>query len=144
MRIGLAAAAALVWAAGPAAPADERLHLFLHFTDTAQTNLDVAARVGLALEADGFDVVDLRPVEAEMRATTVRFFEPELRRAAQRLGDELEEILAAEGVTGRPVRVQDFTFYRPKPPPRSLEVWFATQDRSVAGGSAAAEPLPRR
>ena len=127
--MALAAAAALVWVAGPAAPDSGRLHLFLHFTDTAQANLDLAARVGLALEARGFDVVDLRPVEAEMRATTVRFFDPALRGAARRLGGQLERLLAAEGAANERVRVQDFTFYRPKPPADSLEVWFATLHR---------------
>jgi hypothetical protein len=132
MRAVLLAAAALVWAALPARPDGAGLHLFLHFTDAAPANLDLAARIGLALQADGFDVVDLRPVEAEMRATTVRFFEPGLRDAARRLGAELERLQATEGVARAPVRVQDFTFYRPKPPPRSLEVWFATMGRAVA------------
>jgi hypothetical protein len=111
----------------PAPAGSEPLHLFLHFTDRAPANFDTAVRVGLALKARGFDVVDLRPVDAEMRATTVRYFDPALRGPARRLADELARLLAREGAGGAPVRVQDFTFYRSKPPPHSLEVWFGTR-----------------
>jgi hypothetical protein len=61
-----------------------------------------------------------------MRRTTIRFFRPEQREAAYRLRDELSSVLRESGIDARPVRVQNFSFYEPKPRPNALEVWFGT------------------
>ena len=128
MRVVAAALGLLLCLAVPARAQDDPLHLFLHFTEAAPANFDAAVRVGLQLQSKGFDVVDLRPVGVTMQMTTIRYFYRELRGEAERLKGDLERILAAQGVADARVRVQDFTFFRPKPRPNSLEIWIGTQN----------------
>lgn len=103
----------------------EPLHVFVHFHEDAPQSLDHAIAVGGTLKAEGFDVVDLRPVSLSVRQPTIRYFEPHLRNEALRFRDVLVRILRTQGVDRPRVRVQDFTFYTPKPPPQSLELWLA-------------------
>jgi hypothetical protein len=119
------AIALLAALAAVAAHADEPLHVFVHFPEHAPQSLDRAIILGGVLSADGFDVVDLRPVTVTTRQPTIRYFEPELRKEALRLRDEVVKILRKQGVGQLLVRVQDFTFYRPKPRPNAVELWFA-------------------
>jgi hypothetical protein len=108
----------------PIAANAEPLQVFVHFPESSAETLDVAKRVGLQMIDDGFDVVDLRPVPIEMRATTIRYFRPELRDDALRLKAYLERLLRDSGIATEPIRVQDFTFFEPKPRPNSVELWF--------------------
>jgi hypothetical protein len=103
----------------------EPLHVFVHFREDAPQSLDDAIAVGGALKAQGFDVVDLRPVSFSVRQPTIRYFEPHLRKEALQFRDVLVRILRTQGVDQPRVRVQDFTFYSPKPRPNSLELWLA-------------------
>lgn len=121
------AAAALGPAASASASSPERPRLYLHFSDGADGNRDDAIRAGLLLQHAGFEVVDIRPVAAAMRQTTIRYFTAETRAAALRLKGQLEMLLAEGGIATGVVRVQDFTFYRPKPRPHGLEVWIRTR-----------------
>ncbi|HEY0522266.1 MAG TPA: hypothetical protein VGD08_02675 [Stellaceae bacterium] len=123
-----AAAAALpVGAQPPQQQQPEPLHIYVHYTETSPKTFDTAVKVGLLLMQQGFDIVDVRPVEAEMRRTTIRYFYPDLRDDAYRLKDRVEHLLQAQGVAHEPVRVQDFTRYKLKTPPNSCELWFQTQ-----------------
>jgi hypothetical protein len=124
------AALALCAAASPARaepPQREPLHIYLHYTETSPKTFDTAVKIGLLLMEQGFDVVDVRPVEAEMRRTTIRYFYRDLRDDAYRLKARIEHLLQAQGVDEEPVRVQDFTHYKIKTPPNSFELWFRTQ-----------------
>jgi hypothetical protein len=105
--------------------AEGPLHVFVHFPAGAPQSLDHALAVGGTLKAEGFDVVDLRPVTVRMRQPTIRYFEPQLRDQALRFRNVLANILRAEGSGPPEVRVQDFTFYTPKPPSNALELWLA-------------------
>src|SRR5689334_9495393 len=102
----LCAAAALPAGAQPQQQ-PEPLHIYVHYTETSPKTFDTAIKVGLLLMQQGFDVVDVRPVEAEMRRTTIRYFYPSLRDDAYRLKDRIEHLLQAQGVDHEPVRVQD-------------------------------------
>jgi hypothetical protein len=124
--IALCAAAAAIAPAVRAQPR-EPLHIYEHYTETSPKTFDTAVKIGLLLMQQGFDIVDVRPVEAEMRRTTIRYFYPDLRDDAYRLRDRVERLLQAQGVAHEPVRVQDFTRYRLKTPPNSCELWFQTQ-----------------
>lgn len=110
-----------------AQPQPDALHLYLHVTEASRRTFDAAATTGLLLMEEGFDVVDVRPVRATIRRTTIRYFYRDLRDDAERLKDTLEHLLRAQGIEHAPVRVQDFTFYEPKTPPNSVEVWFETR-----------------
>jgi hypothetical protein len=129
MRTVLAiVAVALCAAASPAqAQQQEPLHIYLHYTETSPRTFDTAVRIGLLLMKQGFDVVDVRPVNAEMRRTTIRYFYSDLRDDAYRLRERIEHLFQAQGVEHEPVRVQDFTRYKLKTPQNSLELWFQTQ-----------------
>jgi hypothetical protein len=117
--------AGLITVAFGSSPASaEPLQLFVHFPESSATTLEVAKRIGLQMMEDGLDVVDLRPVRVEMSATTIRYFRPELRPEALRLKAYLERMLRDSHIETGPVRVQDFTFFEPKPRPNSLELWF--------------------
>jgi hypothetical protein len=123
MRI-VAAALLAALAAAPAF-AREPLHVFVHFPRGGPEHLDRAIVFGAVLRAHGFDVVDLRPVDIEMRQPTVRYFEAGLRDDAARFGAQVENLLREQGFAAEPkVRVQDFTFYSPKPRPNALELWL--------------------
>jgi hypothetical protein len=100
------------------------LTLYLHVPMEDAKALDVAMRVGMLLLDEGFDVVDLRPVPVQMKLTTVRYFKPNLRGEAAGVKTILERVLHENRIEDGPVRVQDFTFYRPTPTMHSLEVWF--------------------
>jgi len=67
-----------------------------------------------------------------MRQTTIRYFKPELRPDAERAKEMFERVLRENGLDGGPVRVQDFTSYRPTPTMQSLEVWFRPEHRAEA------------
>jgi hypothetical protein len=110
--------------AAPAA-AGEPLHVFVHFPEHAPESLGRAITIGGTLKAEGFDVVDLRPVGVRVRQPTIRYFEPHLRDKALRFRDVLVKILRTQGIKQPQVRVQDFTFYTPKPRPNAAELWLA-------------------
>jgi hypothetical protein len=84
----------------------------------------------LLLEAQGFEVVELRSIEAEMGRSVeisrpaVRYFEGRLEADARTLQRELAAILRQRGLDSA-VRLQDFTHYESKPPD-ALEVWLAS------------------
>jgi hypothetical protein len=127
MRAILLGIAAALCCAPRAQAQPEPLHLYLHVTEASPRTFDAAARTGLLLMEEGFDVVDVRPVNAMMRRTTIRYFYRDLRDDAYRLKATLEHLLRAQGIGHPQVRVQDFTFYEPKTPRHSVEVWFETQ-----------------
>jgi len=102
----------------------EPVQLFLHIPAHDERTFDVAARLGLALMQQGYEVVDVRPVPIQMSRTTIRFFRPELRGEAERLKGELEQMLHENRIEDGTVRIQDFTHFRPLPRPGSLELWF--------------------
>ena len=106
------------------------VRLFLHFSDVTAESRDTAMEIGLLLEARGFDVVELRSIEAEMghsveiRRPAVRYFERRFEADARSLQGELGAILRSRGLDSA-VRLQDFTHYHPKPW-EALEVWLAS------------------
>ena len=106
------------------------IRLFLHFSDATAKSRDTAMEIGLLLEARGFEVVELRSIEAEMGHSVeisrpaVRYFERRFEADARSLQGELAAILRSRGLDSA-VRVQDFTHYAPKPPD-ALEVWLAS------------------
>jgi hypothetical protein len=102
----------------------ERLQIFIHFPAGDSATLDVAKRLGLQLIDDGYDVIDLRPVPVDMSATTIRYFRPELRGDADRLKIHLERLLRDSKIDATSVRVQNFSFFYPKPRANSVELWF--------------------
>jgi hypothetical protein len=117
-------AAALIAGAAQAA---ERTKVYVHFSNASAEQRDVAIRVGLLLEDQGVEVVDLRPVGVPISAATVRFFAPGQRGEAERLSRRLAAAMAEQSPHSASVRVQDFTSYTPKPPDRALEVWLPSR-----------------
>jgi hypothetical protein len=110
--------------------AEAPIRLFLHFSDATATSRDSAMEIALLLQAQGFEVVELRSIEAEMGRSVeisrpaVRYFERRFEADARTLQRELAAILRARGLNSA-VRLQDFTHYSPKPPD-ALEVWLAS------------------
>ena len=109
---------------GPVAVADAKLRVFVHFPAGAAGLEDDAMRLGLLLQDNGYEIVDLRPVDIEMQAPTIRYFAPELRDDAERLRRRLDPLLAEQRIASSAVRLQDFTFYNPKPPGNAVEIWL--------------------
>jgi hypothetical protein len=103
----------------------EPLHVFVHFPSAVPGSLDRAIVFGAVLEAHGFDVVDLRPVNVQMRQPTIRYFEAGLRDEALQFGKVVTGVLREQGFESIEVRVQDFTFYAPKPRRSAIELWMA-------------------
>ena len=110
-----------------AAQAASGTKVFVHFSDVSAAQRDIAMRVGLLLEDQGVEVVDLRPVGVAMSAPTIRFFAPGQREEAERLSRRLAAAMAQQSPRTVSVRVQDFTSYTPKPPDRALEVWLPSR-----------------
>jgi hypothetical protein len=97
----------------------------MHFPRAEAEGVDRAIVLGGVLAARGFDVVDLRPVDVRMRQPTIRYFEPRLRREAEHLAEVVTGLLRDQGFETGKVRVQDFTFYEPKPRRNAIELWLA-------------------
>jgi hypothetical protein len=110
-----------------AAQAAEGTKVYVHFSDASAEQRDTAIRVGLLLEDQGVEVVDLRPVGIPISAPTIRFFAPGQREEAERLSRRLAAAMAEQSPRPASVRVQDFTSYTPKPPDRALEVWLPSR-----------------
>jgi hypothetical protein len=98
----------------------EPLHVFVHFPSAVPGSLDRAIVFGAVL-----DVVDLRPVNVQMRQPTIRYFEAGLRDEALQFGKVVTGVLREQGFESIEVRVQDFTFYAPKPRRSAIELWMA-------------------
>jgi len=110
-----------------AAQAAEGTKVYVHFSDASAERRDIAIRVGLLLEDQGVEVVDLRPVGIPISVPTIRFFSPGQRDEAERLSRRLAAVIAGQNLRPSSVRVQDFTSYTPKPPDRALEVWLPSR-----------------
>src|SRR5688500_4967147 len=121
--IGLMAAVTVA----AAAQAGNGTKVFVHFSDASAEQRDVAMRVGLLLEDQGIEVIDLRPVGIAISAPTVRYFAPGQRAEAEGLARRLAEVLAKQRPDTAPIRVQDFTTYTPKPPDNAIEVWLPSR-----------------
>ena len=108
----------------------QRSRLFLHFSDASAQSRHEAIEVALVLQHQGFEVVELRSVEAELGHSVeisrpaVRYFEERLKNDAHDVQQALSLILRARGLESA-VRLQDFTHYHQRPRD-ALEVWLAS------------------
>lgn len=137
MRL-VAAAITLVLLSFAQLAAEEHLpRLYLHFSDVSAQSREEAMEIALLLRHQGFEVVEVRSVEAEVGHSipisrpTVRYFEARLKGGAQNLQQALSIILRARGIDSG-VRLQDFTHY-PSRPPDALEVWLASPREQQTG-----------
>jgi hypothetical protein len=137
MRPIAIAIAFLLLSLSPLAAEPQRSRLYLHFSDVTAQSREEAMEVALLLQDQGFEVVEVRSIEAELghpipiSRPTVRYFEARLKDGAQDLQQALSMILRARGIDGA-VRVQDFTHY-PSRPPDALEVWLASPREERTG-----------
>jgi hypothetical protein len=119
-------------ASGPG-PADEaagvgptQARVFIHHAAGAGNALP-AIQLAAYLQTRGFAVTDIRAVDVEIRAPSVRFFFGPDRPEGRRLVDAIGAFYAkAPGQA--PYEVADFSGFLPKPRRGTIEVWLSPPD----------------
>jgi hypothetical protein len=110
-------------------PADEAtaagptpMRVFIHHTAGAENALP-AIQLAAFLQARGFDVVDIRPVDVEIERPSVRYFfdgdQPESGRLVEAIG-----AFYAKARGRAPDEAADFSHFSPKPRRGNIEVWL--------------------
>jgi hypothetical protein len=123
-------------------PAAEATRVVLHFPASAVRE---ARRVEATLRAAGLVEVATVPAGFSISRTNVRYYRPEYRDVGRAVAD-----LAIAPLDGAPVDIRDFTAFRPRPSPGTIEVWLAgTNDEPAptvrtAASDAAAGAAPDR
>jgi hypothetical protein len=118
-------------------PADEAtaagsapIRVFIHHTAGAGNALP-AIQLAAFLQARGFDVVDIRPVDFEIERPSVRYFFDDDQRESRRLVEAIGAFYAK--APGRPPdEVANFSHFSPKPRRGNIEVWLPAP---TVGGS---------
>jgi hypothetical protein len=109
-------------------PADEAtaagptpIRVFIHHTAGAANALP-AIQLAAFLQARGFDVIDIRPVDFEIERPSVRYFfdgdQPESGRLVEAIGAFYAK------APGRAPDEADFSHFSPKPRRGNIEVWL--------------------
>ena len=112
--------------AGSAAVRGPRV--FVHYSRFRDVDRDRAIRLARALRAQGFQVADIRPVDANIRAGSVRFFFPEDRGNSEAVLRSFRQFYDEEGGLGEPPRQpQGLTGYNPKPSFGTVEIWIPSR-----------------
>jgi hypothetical protein len=107
-------------AAGSLVPAAIRVSI-LHTAGAG--NALSAMQLAAYLQARGFAVTDIRPLDVEIERPGVRYFFESDRPATRRLVAAVEAFFAkAPGKA--PAQMADFSHVSPKPPHGSIEVWL--------------------
>jgi len=118
---------------GPAAAA---ARVVLHFPPSAAP---VARRLEATLRAAGVGEVTPVPAGFSISRTNVRYYRPEYREVGLAVAD-----LTRQQRQAAPVAFRDFTAFRPRPSPGTIEIWLAgttgppPEMRTTASGGAAA------
>ena len=97
--------------------------VFIHHTAGSNSDAAGARAVAERLRREGFEVVAVRRVPFAIRTGSVRYYFEHDRSAARRLAD-LSGPLAGSGRKRPPL---DFSHYRPKPSPGTVEVWIESR-----------------
>jgi hypothetical protein len=106
-----------VTAAGPAP-----IRIFIHHSAGAANALP-AIQLAAFLQARGFDVIDIRPVDVEIERPSVRYFFDGDQAGSRQLVEAIAAFYAR--APGRaPAQAADFSHFSPKPRRGSIEVWL--------------------
>jgi len=110
-------------------PADEAtaaaptpIRIFIHHT-AGDGNALPAIQLAAVLQARGFDVVDIRPVDFQIEQPSVRYFFDGDRRESRRLVEAIGAFYA-EDRGPAPGEATDFSNFSPKPRQGNVEVWL--------------------
>lgn len=111
-------------------PGPTPIRVFIHHTAGAENAL-AAIQLAAFLQARGFDVVDIRPVDVNIERPTVRYFfdgdQPESGRLVEAIG-----AFYAKARGRAPDEAADFSRFSPKPRRGNIEVWLP----APAGGES--------
>ena len=102
------------------APTSNSHRVVIHYKSTSDAARIAAARMSSVLDATSARI-ELRPVDSVPRRPAVRYYSAEDREAARRLVNTLAAERLQPDVDWV---VQDFSSFRPLPPPGTLEVWL--------------------
>jgi len=110
-------------------PADEAtaagptpIRVFIHHSAGAANALP-AIQLAAFLQARGFDVIDIRPVDFEIEWPSVRYFFDDDQRESRQLVEAIGAFYAK--ARGRaPDEAADFSHFSPKPRRGNIEVWL--------------------